>query len=90
MNYTPEQKEAWDKAIGLLEKNLMPIKFNTWIKPLKLYSVNAESIVIVADNVLTLSSVKTRYFTDLYNMIKLSFGRSYELEFYTQDEIDRQ
>ena len=37
MNYTPEQKEAWDKAIGLLEKNLMPIKFNTWIKPLKLY-----------------------------------------------------
>ena len=90
MNYTPEQKEAWDKAIGLLEKNLMPIKFNTWIKPLKLYSVTAESIVIVADNVLTLSSVKTRYFTDLYNMIKLSFGRSYELEFYTQDEIDRQ
>ena len=90
MNYTPEQKEAWDKAIGLLEKNLMPIKFNTWIKPLKLYSVTPESIVIVADNVLTLSSVKTRYFTDLYNMIKLSFGRSYELEFYTQDEIDRQ
>lgn len=90
MNYTPEQKEAWDKAIGLLEKNLMPIKFNTWIKPLQLYSVTPESIIIIADNPLTLSSVKTRYFTDLYNMIKLSFGRSYELEFYTQDEIDRQ
>ena len=74
----------------MLGNDMSTASYNTWIKPLKLYSVTPESIVIVADNVLTLYSVKTRYFTDLYNMIKLSFGRSYELEFYTQDEIDRQ
>ena len=90
MNYSPEHKEAWDKAIKLIEDNLIPISFNTWIKPLKLYSVTPETIIIIADNFLTLNHVKQRYYTDLYNMIKLSFGRSYELEFYTQEEISRQ
>lgn len=90
MNYTPEQHQAWDKAIKLIEDNLIPISFNTWIKPLKLYSVTPESIIIIADNFLTLNHVKQRYYTDLYNMIKISFGRSYELEFYTQEEISRQ
>ena len=89
MNYSPEHKAAWDRAIKLLEDNLIPISFNTWIKPLQLYSVTAESILIIADNFLTLNHVKQRYYTDLYNMIKLSFGRSYELEFYTQEEIKR-
>lgn len=90
MNYSPEHKEAWDKAIKLIEDNLIPISFNTWIKPLKLYSVTPETIIIIADNFLTLNHVKQRYYTDMYNMIKLSFGRSYELEFYTQEEISRQ
>lgn len=90
MNYSPEHKQAWDKAIKLIEDNLIPISFNTWIKPLKLYSVTPETIIIIADNFLTLNHVKQRYYTDLYNMVKLSFGRSYELEFYTQEEISRQ
>ena len=84
MNYSPEHKQAWDKAIKLIEDNLIPISFNTWIKPLKLYSVTPETIIIIADNFLTLNPVKQRYYTNLYNMIKQSFGRSYELEFYTQ------
>jgi len=90
MNYSPEHKQAWDKAIKLLEDNLIPISFKTWIKPLQLYSVSPETIIIIADNFLTLNHVKQRYYTDLYNTIKLSFGRSYELEFYTQEEIGRQ
>ena len=90
MNYSPEHEQAWNKAIKLIEDNLIPISFNTWIKPLKLYSVTPETIIIIADNFLTLNHVKQRYYTDLYNMIKLSFGRSYELEFYTQEEISRQ
>ena len=89
MNYTPEQKEAWDKAIKLLEDNLIPISFSTWIKPLELHSVTQDSIRIMVDNSFTLNHVKQRYYTDLYNMLKLSFGRSYELEFYTRDELAR-
>ena len=90
MNYTPEQKEAWDKAIKLLEDNLIPISFSTWIKPLQLYAVTADAIRIQVDNSFTLNHVKQRYYTDLYNMLRLSFGRSYELEFFTREELERQ
>lgn len=89
MNYTAEQKEAWDKALGYLEKNLIPIQFNTWIKPLELYSVTSDTIIIIAQSTFQLNSVKQRYRTDLYNMIRLAFGRAYELEFYTPDEMER-
>ena len=89
MNYTAEQKEAWDKAIGLLKENLIPISFDTWIKPLQLYSVTPETISIIVSNTLVLNHVKQRYLTDLYNMIRMCFGRGFELEFYTEDEIAR-
>jgi len=90
MNYAPEHLAAWERAIGLLEKNLQPVSFNHWIKPLQLYSVSGETIQIIADNFLTLSHVKNRYYTDIFNMVKMCFGRSYELEFFTQEEITRQ
>ena len=90
LNYTAEQKEAWDRAIKLIEDNTIPVSFNTWIKPLRLYSVSSDTICIVANNSFTLNHVKQRYYTDLYNMLRLSFGKSYELEFYTEDELARQ
>ena len=88
MNYTPEQLECWEKAMGLLENNLPPVSFNTWFKPLKLYSVTPEAVMIIVENHLALNLLKQRYYTPLYNMIKMAFRRSYELEFYTQEEIE--
>ncbi len=90
MNYTPEQEAAWDKAIKLLEDNLIPISFTTWIKPLKLYAVTTDTIQIMVDNSFTLNHVKQRYYTEIYNMLRMSFGRDYELEFFTQDELAHQ
>ena len=89
MNYTPEQKEAWDKAIKLLEDNLIPVSFKMWIQPLRLYSVSPETICIITDDTFVLNHVKQRYITDLYNVIRMCFGRGYELEFHTSDEIAR-
>ena len=89
MNYTPEQKQAWDKVVSIMKQNLIPYVFETWIEPLQLYSVTAESIVVFAETFLQRDTVKQRYYTNLYNMVKLSFGRSYEIEIYTKDEIER-
>ena len=87
MNYTPEHLEAWEKVLRLLKDNLKPVSFDQWIKPLKLYSVTPEAVMIIADNYMAINIVKQRYYTPLYNMIKMVFQRSYELEFYTQEEI---
>ena len=90
MNYAPEHKQAWDKAISMLEQNLNPASFKTWIKPLQLYSVTPDKIIIIGNHSMGLNIIRQRYYTDIYNMIRFSFGRSYELEFYTQEEINRQ
>lgn len=88
MNYTAEQKEKWDRAIKLIEDSMpIPISFTTWIKPLRLFSVSGDTISIIADNSLQLNHVKQRYYTELDNALRMSFGQSYELEFYTEDEL---
>lgn len=86
MNYTPAQKEAWDKVVDTLEKNLNPNSFNTWIKRIQFHAVTQDSIVLVAEY-MVINMLKTRYFTDLYNLVKMHFGRSYELDFCTPEEI---
>ena len=90
MNYTPEQEQAWTRAIKLLEEHLPSFQFRTWIQPLKLHMVTSTSLIIIVDNQLILNRILNRYRTDIYNMVKLSFGRAYELEFHTQEDMERQ
>ena len=90
MNYTPEHEQAWNRAIKLLEEHLPSFQFNTWIKPLQLHAVTPTTIIVIVDNQLTMHRIINRYRTDIYNMVKLSFGRTYELEFHTQEEMERQ
>ena len=88
MNYTPEHLEKWNRAIKLMEDNIpVPMSFDTWIKPLRLFSVSSDTICIIGSNTLQLNHVKQRYYTELYNALRMSFGQSYELEFYTEDEL---
>ena len=89
MNYTPEQKQAWEKVVSIMQENLIPFVFQTWIAPLKLFSVTADSIILSVDTFVQRDTVKQRYYTNLSNMVKLSFGRSYDIEIYTSEELDR-
>ncbi len=89
MNYTPEQKQAWDRAVAMLEENLAPVSFNTWIKPLEMYAVTDEAIQILVPSPIIVDMVRQRYYTELYNTLRMCFGRSYELELYMPDQIAR-
>lgn len=88
MNYTPEHKDKWDRAIKMIEESIpVPLSFTTWIKPLRLFSVSSDTISIIAENSLQLNHVKQRYYTELDNALRISFGQRYELEIYTEDEL---
>ena len=89
MNYTPEQKQSWDRAVAMLEENLAPVSFNTWIKPLEMYAVTDEAIQILVPSPIIVDMVRQRYYTELYNTLRMCFGRSYELELYMPDQIAR-
>lgn len=88
MNYTAEQAQAWQKVCSILEEHLIPYVYQTWIQPLRLESVSGDSIVLVADSFVR-DTVKQRYYTNLYNLVERCFGRSYEIEICTEEELER-
>ena len=89
MNYTPEQKAAWDRVLQLIEEHMDMPSFNTWFKPLSLHAVTESKIIIVGENAFNLQHMQNRYGTMLLSTVDMVFKRRYELEFYTQAEIGR-
>ena len=89
MNYTPEQKACWDRAMQLLKDNLDGPSYNAWFKTLSLYAISGDKLIIVGQNAFNLQHMRTRFGTMLLNTIDLVFDRRYQLEFYTQDEIEK-
>ncbi len=87
MNYTTEQKIAWEKVVSRLKEDLIPYVFQNLIEPLQLYAVTAEAVILCAESQIQRNNLKQRYFTNLYNLVKLCFGRNYEVKIYTAEEI---
>ena len=87
MNYTPEQKAAWDRVMQILKDNLDGPAYNTWFKPLEMHSISGDKLVIVGQSTFSLQHMQNRYGTMLLSTIDMVFDRKYQLEFYTQDEI---
>ena len=87
MNYTPEQKAAWDRVMQILKDNLDGPAYNTWFKPLELHSISGDKLRIVGQSTFSLQHMQNRYGTMLLSTIDMVFDRKYQLEFYTQDEI---
>ena len=87
MNYTPEQKEKWDKALSLIEESMESFSYNMWFKPLRLYAVSGETIYVLGNNSFTLQHLKTRYGSTLERALDVVFDIRYNLEYYTPDQI---
>ncbi len=90
MNYTQQQKDAWDQVLAHLQQHINRVSFDQWIRPLELHSVKQDSLMIIGQDSFTINHVKNRYFTDLYNLVGICFGRTYELEFRTKEEMKNQ
>ena len=89
MNFTPEQQATWERVLNMMQDSTPFVSFNAFIKPLQLYSVTNDTIVLIAENTFNLNHLKNRYYTQLYNCVRTVFGRPYELEFYTQEDMKK-
>ena len=90
MSITPEQQSAWEKALKMLENDLNPASYSTWIKPLKMHAIRSDTITVEVPNTFLITNIQQRYFTMLYNVVSMAFGRQYELEFRTPEELARE
>ena len=87
MNYTPEQKVKWDRALSLIEESLDRVSYNMWFKPLKLYAISGETIYILGENAFALQHTRNRYGSTLERAMDMVFDIRYNLEYYTPDQI---
>ena len=87
MNYTPEQKAKWDEVIRRIEQSVDKPSFDQWLRPLRLYAVTSDALIIIGNSNFELQHMRNRFANNLYSMVRLIFGRVYELEFHTEEDI---
>ena len=87
MTYTPEQKAQWDQVMDFIREDMGTMSFNTWFGSLRLYGISGDKIYIVSENTFALSHMRNRYGTLLVTTMDSVFGRRYDPEFHTPEEM---
>ena len=77
--------EKWDEILQTVktEHELSDVSFDTWLKPLKIYSVqnNKVYILVSEDQQVALGYISKKYYLPLKVVITELTGIDYELEF---------
>ncbi|NLF26481.1 MAG: chromosomal replication initiator protein DnaA [Clostridiales bacterium] len=90
MQYTKDHLAAWDKAMNMFKNDLNPTSFATWFETLRLNAVRQDALIIEADNSMIVNNLRQRYVTIMSNVFGATFGRVYDIEIYTREELERQ
>src|SRR5574344_2161852 len=80
----------WDEILEILKKehDIMDVSFNTWIKPLEVYSVenNIVSLLVPDENIAT-TYLHKKYYLPLKVVIQEVTGQLLDLEFLHPSDI---
>ena len=89
MNYTQEQKAAFDRALAVIKDGMHPASYQTWFGGVSLHSVAESKILLAVKDSFALQHLKNRYATVLYSVIGNTFGKAYQVELYLEEELAR-
>ena len=85
-------EQKWDEILLKVkeEHELTDVSFNTWLKPLEIYSVQNERVyILVSSEQMGLSYIKKKYYLPLKVAIAEVTGIEYEVEFVLPDQAKR-
>ena len=85
--------ENWDSILEMLKNDfeIKPVIFTTFIKPLKVYDEDDNNVTILLDDDVYQhndSYIKGKYYTFIKNSIEAVTGKSYNLKFISQAELE--
>ncbi len=80
-----DKNELLEKAKELLKEEVTSISFETWIKPLKIKSIDSNHIVFIANSEYQKDSIETRYSSLIFNTIKYITNRDYTFSVILED-----
>ena len=81
-----EVTQLWREALALLEPEISPISFQTWIEPIVPVSINGNTVVLRIDESFIKSMVETRFFSLIENAVKHIMGPDYRVCVISGDE----
>ncbi len=85
-------EQKWDEILLKVkeEHELTDVSFNTWLKPLEVYSVQNERVyILVSSEQMGLSYIKKKYYLPLKVAVAEVTGIEYEVEFVLPDQAKK-
>lgn len=74
-----EISELWKKILELLEPEISPISFKTWIEPIEPVSISDSTVVLKIEESFIKSMVETRFLSLIDNSVKHIAGSDYKV-----------
>lgn len=90
MSYTQEHLQKWNYIVNIFRENLAKPSFESWIMPLKLYSVTSEEVIVTHDNMMAISMINNRYHSSIEGEVKLKFGERYTLKVLYENDVPKE
>ena len=84
--------EKWDEILEILKKehDIMDVSFNTWIKPLKIHSVEDNIItLLIPDDNIGISYLNKKYYIPLKVVIQEVTGHALDIVFSHESDLNK-
>ena len=84
--------EKWDEILEILKKehDIMDVSFNTWIKPLKIHSVENNIItLLIPDDNIGISYLNKKYYVPLKVVIQEVTGHALDIVFSHESDLNK-
>ena len=74
---------SWERALALLRDEVEQFQFLTWFEPLKPTLLGPDRLGFEVPDQFTINVLRTRFLLMIKNAVLLSFGKEYQIDFYT-------
>ncbi|MGP1441053.1 MAG: chromosomal replication initiator protein DnaA [Anaerovoracaceae bacterium] len=87
--YSIEKK--WNEIIKIIEPEMIPTVFNTWIKPLKPISINEKTGIMLIETYtdMSIGIINNRYKNFIENAVNQIYGKNFNIEFILSEDVSK-
>ncbi len=78
--------ELWSQTLTLLEPEISPISFKTWIEPIVPLKISGNTVILKIEESFIKSMVETRFLSLIENTVKHIAGNEYKVNIISGDE----
>ena len=77
--YTQEQLDVWNRIAEKLRESVSPVSYDAWIKPMRLFAVTSDEIIITSPILQAMGALRGRYESMIEAAVRVNYGMNYRL-----------